>query len=241
MNNTSEENNYKAMVINFRISDLQKLLKAFDKNITGRRFDLQNQALEILSSKPIGLNYEAFLIKILEIYNDQMRSSTQPQQTQTMYMNHNIHVPQQRTYAYINPIEAKYIPRNAMANNNIQCVLGSYPVIRPNNNIHHVPGSYQPIRPNYAVSSQIPLNQHNYMSNMVTENSMRFYLKTMKKQNIPIPLTPEIVAQCKFKKLPFYEVQEDIIKPTLLSGSEKCSLATVCKGNSIFYLYNQPF
>jgi len=224
MNNTSEENNYRAMLMNFRISDLQKLLKAFGKNMTGRRFDLQNVALHMLNSKPIDLNYGAFLIKILEIHSDQMRNSMQSQQTRFMYMNHNTQVPQRRMQKYIKSIEAKYVSGNAMSINNIQ----------------RVPGNYQPTRPKNAVSSQFLPNQHNYMSNMMTQNSVRFYLKTMNSQNTPVTLTPEIVAQYKFKKLPFYEVQEEIIKPTLLDESEKCSLATASKGNSIFYLYDQP-
>jgi len=260
MNNTSEETNYRAMLLNFRICDFQKLLKAFGKNIAGRRFDLQKVALDMLNSKPIGLNYEAYLIKIHEIHNDQIRNCMQTRQTRNMYkMKHNTQVPQQRTQTYyINPIEAKYNPGNAMAVNNIQHVVGSYPLIKPynniqpvpslvasyqpikpNNNIQLVPGSVQPIKPNNAVLFQFPSNQYNYMSNMITQNSVRFYMKTKNNQNIPLTLPPEIVAQYKFKTLPFYEVQEDIIKPTLLSGSDKCSITTVCEGNSIFYLYDQ--
>ncbi|KAE9523241.1 hypothetical protein AGLY_016341, partial [Aphis glycines] len=220
MNNTSEENDYRAMLMNFRISDLQKLLKPFGKNLTGRRFDLQYVALDMLNSKPIGLNYEAFLIKILEIHNDQMRNSMQSKKKWFMYMNHNTQVPQQRMQTYINPIEAKYISGNAMAINNIQ----------------PVPGNYQPIRHKNTVSSQFLPNQHNYMSYMKTQNSERFYLKTMNSQNTPVTLTPEIVAQYKFKKLPFYEVQEDIIKLTLLNESEKCSLATASKGTREYKL-----
>lgn len=223
MNNNSEEN-YRAMLTSFQISDLQQLLKTFGKSITGRRSELQNVALDMLSSKPIGLNYGAYLIKILEIHNGKIHGSMQPQQRRIMYMDHTIQVPQQRKQTYINLINAKYtIPGNAMANNNIK----------------RVPGSYLPIRPNNTVPSQFPSNQQNYMSHTMTQNSVRFNLKTMdREKNILLTLTPEIVAQYKFKKLPFYEVIGDIIKPALLSGSENCSLAKFSRGNSIFYLYD---
>ncbi|XP_060873266.1 LOW QUALITY PROTEIN: E3 SUMO-protein ligase PIAS3-like [Metopolophium dirhodum] len=39
--------------------------------------------------------------------------------------------------------------------------------------------------------------------------------------------SPETVAQIKFKKLPFYEVIDEVLQPTFLAGTDKCTLQNV--------------
>jgi len=60
---------YRKMLADFRVSDLQTLLEAFGKDKEGQRTELREQALEMLNSRPIGLNYVAYVTKILEIHN----------------------------------------------------------------------------------------------------------------------------------------------------------------------------
>jgi len=47
--------------------------------------------------------------------------------------------------------------------------------------------------------------------------------------------SPQFLDHVQFKKLPFYEVIGEIIKPTLLTGIEKCTLPNFPKGSYIFY------
>jgi len=47
--------------------------------------------------------------------------------------------------------------------------------------------------------------------------------------------SPETVAQIKFKKLPFYEVLNVVLKPNFLAGTDRCTLKNFPKGSYIFY------
>jgi len=54
-------------------------------------------------------------------------------------------------------------------------------------------------------------------------------------ENNPYTPSPETVAQIKFKKLPFYEVIDEILKPTFLAGTDECTLQNFPEGSYIFY------
>jgi len=43
----------------------------------------------------------------------------------------------------------------------------------------------------------------------------------------------ETVAEIKYINLPFYEVIDEVIKPTLLTGTDRCTLPNVPKGSNI--------
>jgi len=122
---------------------------------------------------------------------------------------------------YGNATGANTIPENTMANNQIE----------------YVSGSYQPVRSRIIVPPPIPSQMPSYQQNMYTmiQNTLRFVLNasTGRNNNALIP-SPQIVANYKFKNLPFYDVIDDIIKPTLLDGSEICTLSNFAKGSNIF-------
>ncbi|XP_025208606.1 E3 SUMO-protein ligase PIAS1-like [Melanaphis sacchari] len=232
MNNISEEN-YGTMLASFRPSDLQRLLEAFGQNKVGRRVELRNRALELLRSRPIGFSYEAYLSKILEIYNyKESRMSNnfmQPQQGQTMYMGQ-MQIPQQRMnpllqYSPQQPMHTTRaglpqflirVPRpvtgqniyfvNNVTNNNIRCALSS---------------SNQPSGPHTTISSLLPLNQ---------QNSVRLIVNALASINNNVLNSSQTVDRYKFKKLPFFEVIDNIIETTFLIGSENCTLEKFTKG-----------
>jgi len=172
-------------------------LEAFGENNTGQRTELRELALELLSSRPIGLNYEAYLLIISEIYhllqyhrsgfsdnNNMMHSSMQTQQRQMMpmsqililhqamdqlqeYHQQLMYMPQFRAI-YGNSTGEIIIPGNTMANNHIQ----------------YVSDSYQSVRPQIIASLQV-------------------------------------IAYFKFKKLPFYYVIDGIIKLTVRWAADR--------------------
>lgn len=250
MNNLYDDD-YRSMLSRFRLGDLKALLEAFGQNKVGRRAELRDQALQMLSSRPVGLNYVAYLSKIYEIYNrmpsqvadfsnnNMMYSYMQNQQRQMMSMNL-MQFPQQRMYralqyhqqpmhmpqahAIIKTQEGMYgystgantIPGNTMANNHSQ----------------NVSGSYQPAGPQIIVPSIHPIPSPRNQQNMhsVIQNTMNLALNPSSagKNNA----SSQIVA--KFKKIPFYDVIEDIFKLTLLEGSEMCTLPNSAEGRKIF-------
>jgi len=114
---TNCDERYKNMLAKFRINDLQTLLGAFGQNNSGRTHELKDLALELLITRPTGINQAAYVSKISELY---------------------------------------------------------------------------------------------YLS------------------------SPETVAQIKFKKLPFYEVFGEVLKPTFLAGTDRCTLNNFPTGSNIF-------
>ncbi|XP_025208269.1 E3 SUMO-protein ligase PIAS3-like [Melanaphis sacchari] len=241
---------HRTMLDSFRMSDLQRLLEAFGQNKEGRRIELRNRALELLRSRPNDFDFVAYLSKIEEIYKYKefcARNFIHPRQEQMMYMRH-MHTPLQRMYPrpryhpqqqrmyplphylprqpihmtrpglsqYIirkprgvhgNPTGQNIIPENTMANNNIRYALGSF----------------QPAEPHAIVPSQLPLDQ---------QNTMRFAVNASTSiNNNVITSSLQTVTNYKFKKLPFFEVIDNIIDPTILEGTEKCTLGNLIKGS----------
>jgi len=256
MNNFYDED-YRNMLARFRLGDLKSLLEAFGQNNVGQRTELRERALEMLSSRPVGLNYVAYLSKIFDIYkfipshqpgfsnNNMMCSYMQNQQRQMMSMSQ-MQIPQQRMYQlpkyhqqemhmpqarfphlvteteggmYGNPTGENSIPGNTMANNHCQ----------------NVSGSYQPVGPQIIVPSicpnPSPANQQNMHS--VIQNTKNLVLNPSGGKN---NASSQIVTNYKFKKLPFYDVIEDIFKLTLLEGSERCTLPNSAEGSKIFMI-----
>ncbi|KAE9533463.1 hypothetical protein AGLY_009101 [Aphis glycines] len=247
MNYYADEGDYRNMLNIFRHSDLQALLVAFGQDRAGRKSELKDRAIELLRTRPANINYSAYRARIHEMYRSlqhelpssdslirrlsqnrrqrQMISSVgqiQIDQSQTMYQpqqypQQSVHVaraglPQvmpkmQRGVYGKSKHSSTSIAANNMANNDIQYIAA---------------GNYQPSATHTIVSHQLPPNQQ---MNIVIQDTLRLGT-TDNRNNSYIP-SIETVAQIKFKKLPFYEVIDEVIKPTLLTGTDRCTLLNV--------------
>ncbi|KAF0752700.1 E3 SUMO-protein ligase PIAS2-like [Aphis craccivora] len=99
------------------------------------------------------------------------------------------------------------IPANSMVNNNVQYIAAGY---------------YQPSGTHTIVSHKLFPNQQ---TSIVAQDE--FGLGTTASGNNSYIPSIETVAQIKFKKIPFYEVIDEVIKPTLLTGTDRCTLLNV--------------
>lgn len=245
---TNHDEGYRNMLASFRTNDLQALLGAFGRNKAGRKSELKDRALELLRTRPAGFNHSAYVAKIYEIYrsmqsdvpnnNDvMMRSLLQNQQRQMMTMGQ-IQVPQQRIYQppqysqqsmhmtraglpQVMPQIQRSIYSNSIGGNTMA-----------NNNIQYISGSYQPSGTRSITSSHLSSSQQ---MNVVSQDSLGYDMKGLPVGNNSYTPSPETVARIKFKKLPFYEVVDEIIKPTLLVGTDRCTFQNAPRGSNIFY------
>ncbi|XP_022169994.1 E3 SUMO-protein ligase PIAS2-like [Myzus persicae] len=206
------------MLAQFRVNDLKLLLRAFGQSIEGRRTELRRRAMELISSKPADLNYIAYLSKIFDIYHSMNQLQNRQQRTYQLqrYPQQSVQVPRARLPQFPSkveglargcPTDANIFPRNTVANNHIQYASG-----------------YQPVRPQTVVRPQLPTNQQN-TSNLVLNPPS----SGNSNASTTIP-SPQIVANYKFTKLPFYEVIKDVIKPTLLDDTSRCILSKFPEG-----------
>ncbi|KAL4091989.1 hypothetical protein QTP88_026583 [Uroleucon formosanum] len=240
---TNHDEGYRNMLASFRTNDLQALLGAFGRNKAGRKSELKDRALELLRTRPAGFNHSAYVAKIYEIYrsmqsdvpnnNDvMMRSLLQNQQRQMMTMGQ-IQVPQQRIYQppqysqqsmhmtraglpQVMPQIQRSIYSNSIGGNTMA-----------NNNIQYISGSYQPSGTRSITSSHLSSSQQ---MNVVSQDSLGYDMKGLPVGNNSYTPSPETVARIKFKKLPFYEVVDEIIKPTLLVGTDRCTFQNAPRG-----------
>ncbi|XP_060872489.1 E3 SUMO-protein ligase PIAS2-like [Metopolophium dirhodum] len=242
---TNHDEGYKNMLASFRTNDLQTLLGAFGRNKSGRKSDLKDRALELLRTRPTGFNHAAYVSKIYEIYrsmqtdlpnnNDiMMRSLLQTQQRQMMTMGQ-IQAPQQRMYQpppqY--PQQPMHMTRAGLPQVmpqiqrgiNYSNSIGANTMA--NNNIQYISGSYQPSVPRSITSSHLSSNQQ---MNVGSQDPLGYDMKGMPGVNNSFTPSPETIAQIKFKKLPFYEVIDEVLQPTFLAGTDKCTLQNVPRG-----------
>lgn len=238
MNNYQDEG-YRNMLASFRTNDLQALLGAFGRNKAGRKSELKERALELLRTKPTGFNYSAYIAKIYELYrsmqsdlpnNDMMRSLIQSQTRQMLSMGQ-IQAPQQRLYQPPQyPQQPMHITRAGLPQTMPQIQRGIYsnPIganTIANNNIQYITGSYQPPPGTRSIAStHLPSNQQ---MNVVSQDALGFDMKGGNNSYTP---SPEVIAQIKFKKLPFYDVIDEIIKPTFIAGLDRCTLQNFPRG-----------
>lgn len=232
------EEGYKNMLCSFRTNDLQVLLGAFARNKAGRKSELKDRALELLIKKPVGLNYQAYLNKIVEIYrsmqndvpnNDMLRSMIQTQRQQMMIGMPQTQPPRLYQQPPQYPQQPMHIPRAGLPQVMPQIQRGIYGnSISANNNIQY---NYQPAGPRNIVS-QAPSNQQ---VNVVGTDHLTYDVNNA---NSFSPSTQSL-TNVKLKKLPFYEVYAEIIKPCVLVGHERCSIPNIPRGiyfNFIFTL-----
>jgi len=241
---TSHDESYRNMLASFRTNDLQTLLGAFGRNKAGRKSELKDRALELLRTRPTGFNYPAYVAKIYEIYrsmqsdvpnnNDiMMRSLLQSRQIMTNMGQ--IQAPQQRMYQPPQyPQQQMHMTRAGLPQVMPQIQRGIYSNsiganTMANNNIQYISGSYQPTGPRSITSSHLSSNQQ---MNVASQDPLGYDMKGLNNSYAP---SPDLVGQIKFKKLPFYEVIEQIIKPSFLSGSDRCTLQNFPRGSNIFY------
>ncbi|XP_008187750.1 E3 SUMO-protein ligase PIAS2-like [Acyrthosiphon pisum] len=241
---TNHDEDYKNMLAVFRTTDLQTLLGAFGQNKTGRKSDLKDRALELLRTRPIGFNHAAYGPKIYEIYcsitdlphnDDRMiHGSLQTQQGQMTTMEQT-QAPKPRMYQpppqY--PQQPMHMTRAGLPQvmPHIQRGINYSNSIRPNtmanNTIQYISGSYQPSGPCSIASSNLSSSQQ---MNVVSQDPLRYDTRGMPVRNNSYTPSPETVALIKFKKLPLYEVIDEVIKPTFLAGTEKCTLQNYPRG-----------
>ncbi|KAE9522407.1 hypothetical protein AGLY_017194 [Aphis glycines] len=245
MNNYSVDERYRNMLSIFRYSDLQTLLGIFGQNRGGRKSELKDRAIELLRTRPANVNYSAYIGKINEIYrtlqhelpsNDSMmRRLSQNQQNQMQMISSvgQIPMPPQRMYQPPQyPQQSMHMARaglpqvmpkmqRGMYGNHVSNSIPANNMV--NNNIQYIPaGNYQSSRTQTIVSHQLPPNQQ---MSIIIQDALGFGT-TASGNNSYIP-SVETVAQIKFKKLPFYEVIDEVIKPTLLTGTDRCTLLNV--------------
>lgn len=223
------EEGYRTMLSSFRTNDLQALLAAFNRNKNGRKSELKERALELLCNKPppTGFNYSAYLTKISEIFRAMQQNDTQSNVDLMRNMMHHRQIisisqqqaQQQRMYQPPPYQQSMNLSRSGLPQVMPQMARGLYGsnitgnTISSNNNMqyYHAPTSRN-------IVSQISTNQH---TNMGTQNSVRYDTSAPENNN---PTTLILPINVKFKKLPFYEVIDEVYKPIILNGNEKCTL-----------------
>lgn len=232
------EDGYKTMLASFRTNDLQTLLGAFGRNKAGRKSELKDRAVDLLRNRPPGFNSQAYITKIIEIYrsmqndvpnNDVLRTLMQNQQRQMISLQ-----TQQRMYPppQYAP-QSMHLTRAGLPQVMPQMSRGMYNNnMAPNNpNIQY---SYQPTIPRNM--SQVPSTQQ---LNMISSDAPMSYnmnvVGGVNNSYVQPPAPPLSMNNIKFKKLPFYEVLDEIIKPTILMGQERCTLPNVPRGTSFCF------
>ncbi|XP_003241678.1 E3 SUMO-protein ligase PIAS2 [Acyrthosiphon pisum] len=245
------DHNYKNMLDSFRTIDLQTLLGAFGRSIGGRKSELKYRALELLRTRSPGLNHAEYLSKIHEIYrsmpivmsNNNAIMNHSLLQTQQRQMMGQIQAPQQRMYqpAPQYPQQPMHMARGGIPQVMSQIQRGIYhntfsANTMANNNIQYISGSYQPSGPRSITSSHLSSSQQ---MNVAPQGPLGYNMQGMTVGNNSYTPSPETVAQIKFKKLPFYEVIDVVLKPTFLAGTDKFSLQKIPKGlkESLFKLF----
>jgi len=241
---------YRNMISSFRTNDLQSLLAAFGSNKNGRKTELKDRALELLRNRQPNFSHQAYIAKIVEIYrtmtnentrnNEVLRNMMQNQHRhQIMNMSMNIQpqaqVQQQRMYQppqYPQPQSTMHMSRAGLPQVMPQMTRNLYGNTMPamGNNIQY--SGYQPSG-SRSIVSQIPTNQQ---MSVAPSDPMVFDMNASTSGNLLLPSTQPL-TDIKLKKLPFYEIRAEVIKPTTLIGQERCTLQNFPRGKrTVFYL-----
>ncbi|XP_050434323.1 E3 SUMO-protein ligase PIAS2-like [Adelges cooleyi] len=224
MTHSYTEDTYKNMLSQFRTNDLQALLGAFGFNRAGRKSEIRDRAVELLRNRAVGFNLTAYLSKIVEIH----RSI----QSNDLNMIRNI-LPSH--------------PRHSMMPMNMQPQqMQRFPPPQYSQQTMHItraglPQGMQPMQRTMCGNSTM---QYNYQTgaprglvpqmlanpqNMVLPDPMGYNLSPNNLGNSFNP-TAQPQTNFKLKKLPFYEVISEIIKPTTMVGQERCSIPNPPRG-----------
>lgn len=222
----------KLMLASFRVIDLRKLLGAFSLKRTGNKCELKNRALVLLKSRPSGLNYPAYTAKIVEIYHSKPHVSPDNKK-----MVHNMIKTEQLKIKSMDtqPQQQRMIqsPQYPQSINSAHAGLPQVQrVIYGNSNSNIRGNGYNPTCSRGMSIAQVPVNQQ---ISMISTDQVGFDINAAPPKNFTLS-TPSLV-NVKLRKLPFYEIVDEIVKPTVLTGEEKCTLPHYPKGKFIFYYY----
>jgi len=236
---------YKNMLASFRVSDFQELLRAFGLSVAGRKSELKDHALALLRSP--GFNHEQYVSKIHEIYQSIPISMSNNNAImnrsllQTYQITGQIQASHQRMYqlAPQYPQQPMHMTRGELPQGmpQIQRSIYSNSVganTMSNNNFQYISGSYQPSRPRSITSSHLSSSQQ---MNVASQDPLGYNMQGMAVENNSYTPSPQTVAQIKFKKLPFYEVIDVVLKPTFLAGTDRCTLKKFSTGSYIIFYY----
>jgi len=241
MSNYPDGDHYEQMLTSFRTNDLQQLLGAFGVNKTGRKSELFERSLELLRSSR-RFNNASYLSKILEIHRskvfsmsnaDEMRSLMKIQESQLMSIG-KIQTPQPRM------IQPRQYSQQSV--NITRAVIpqvmsrGELPQVRSQSIVHQIRSviTSQIVNPvvTNQVSPQVSLNQqNNVVTQYVMENDENASKVGHKIFFIP---SSQFLDNVKFKKLPFFNVIDNVRKPTVLTGLEICTSSDTTRGRNLF-------
>lgn len=233
------DDTYRNMLASFRSNDLQALLGSVGRNRAGRKSELKDRALDLLRNRPTGFNLQAYLTKIVEIYRSVQSNNSDVSNNNDVLRNmmhnqqHIISMQAQRQRMYPTP---QYPPQQ------MQITRAGLPQVMPqiqrsiygNSNItgnNSIQYNYHSTAPRNMVH-QIPVNQQ--LGSIVTPDQVGYDMNQSSLNSNFVPPTPSL-TNVKLRKLPFYEVHNEIVKPVTLIGQERCSLPNFPRGKYIFY------
>ncbi|XP_065202298.1 E3 SUMO-protein ligase PIAS4-like isoform X2 [Planococcus citri] len=190
----------------FRCSDLVSLLGYVGRNRSGRKNELQLRALEILKNPPADINIEAFKHKIKFLYK-----AAQDEAKQT----HNLELQQQ---------QQNMMPYN-MPGGRVQQIMppqqAMQPQPRPSANINHygVPSAQYANQPQ-RYPGGMPVGGNPYQSSGFTQSIQPANSTPLCNFGLTV-LVPNAnfytpFNELKFRKLPFYNIKHELLKPTVL-------------------------
>eukprot|EP00102_Acyrthosiphon_pisum_P020146 XP_016657356.1 PREDICTED: uncharacterized protein LOC103308383 [Acyrthosiphon pisum] len=194
------------MVARFRTIDLQTLLRAFGRSTAGRKSELKDRALELLRAILPGFNHAEYVSKIHEIYCSMLTDMP----NNNAIMSHSLLQTQQRQMmGQIQiPQQRMYEPAPQYPQQPMHMTQVGLPttVYVPNSKRHLY---YQPSGPRSITSSHLSSSQQ---MNVVSQDPLGYDMQGM-----------------TFKKLPFYEVIDVVLKATFLAGTDKCTKESLFK------------
>lgn len=208
----------------FSTDDLKNLLGMFGIDKRGIKSELKERALEILHSRPSTIDIQSYVATISEIYRN----------LQTFKPNNIV----RGTMMNIRAQDIIQRPPQQFSQSTIHIARSRLPQVMPqtprgiygNNNNPYGYQSNVPLR----IRSQVPTTSS---INMIPENQRTLDIAVHPgNPNNAIttqPQPPPSLVNIKFKKLPFFELVEEVIKPSFLIGQEKCSNQNSGKGKTI--------
>ncbi|XP_050544754.1 E3 SUMO-protein ligase PIAS2-like [Daktulosphaira vitifoliae] len=232
------EETYTNLLNSFRTNDLQVLLGTFGFSTTGRKADLRDRAAELLRNKPTNFNFNAFLSKIVDIHHTSFRENRLPTSNNNLMrsmlqnQSHNmIPIGMQHHQQMFQPNQYLQQQMN-MSRYRLPQVTPQMPKSIPENG--HLQYNYPSLAPRSMVPRISSNPQNMVQPNQILPNMGR---PTLNRNSVnPVTILPN---NLKLKKLPFYEVIDEVIKPSCLDGQEQCSVPNAPKGmREMFFKIN---
>lgn len=236
------EEGYKNMLSNFRINDLRTLLGEFGRNKSGRKSELKERAIDLINTKPTGLYQAAYLSKIVEIYRS-IQSDTSnktdilgnwtnnPQQRHMMSMRMSTRQQRMNSTSQYAQQPIHNMTRTEMPRTMPQMQRSMYPNTNLTNNINisgtiNIQYNYQPTNsrngPPFVSQTSV-----SHQLNMIPPDQEAFDLNAE---------TTQSLSNIHLRKLPFYNVIDEALKPIILVGQDSCTLPNYPRGKYMFYI-----